>query len=117
MQTPSHALLTSPMVLGETCFELQDWVRRCTNASGGFFNNGNAPSCSKAPRKLGSQDLFSGKGEERQSNYLPRQEDALCMSNQRIWTAEDISHSQTGVLLHSHAQAHPTQLPQCTCSY
>lgn len=31
-------------------------------------------------------------GKERQSNYLPRQKDALCMSNQHIWTAEDIRH-------------------------
>lgn len=38
------------------------------------------------------QVLFSVKGGGRQSNYLPRQEDEVCMSNQHIWTTEDIRH-------------------------
>lgn len=91
---PSHVLLMSP-----TVSEGQKHALSCRAVCKiapillqVFFNNGKAPSCFKAWRKFISQVLFSGKGEGRQSNYLPRQENELCMSNQHIWMAEDIRH-------------------------
>jgi len=97
----------------EACSELRDCLEYCVNTSAGFFNNRKAPSCFKAQRKFISQVLFSRKGEGRQSNYLPRQEDELCMSNQHIWTAEDIRHQPNLGPASSTCWAHPTQLKQC----
>lgn len=89
---PRFINITCGLGRPETCSELRDCLQYCTDTSVEVFNNGKAPDCFKARRKFISQVLLSGKGEGRQSNYLPRQEDKLCMSNQHFWMAEDLRH-------------------------